>query len=439
MARDPRYDILFEPVKIGPVTAHNRFYQVPHCTGMGIELAADARRHARHEGRGRLGRRLHRILLDPSDVGRHALSALPPLGRRRRARPRADDRGRARARRAGRRRALAWRLRMRSTAISREGRWRRGRSPIARLRSGAGARAWTSRTSATCGAGRATPPQRAVRAGFDIVYVYAGHALSAGAVPVAPLQPAHRRIWRQPREPRAPAARDDRGRRATRSGRQVAVAVRLTVDEFVGPDGMLAEREGARGARPCWASCPISGTSQLGEYHVDARSSRFVKEGAQEPLRRLRQEAHQQAGRRRRPLHLARYDGVADQARHPRHDRRGAALDRRSRSCRRRSRKAGSRTSANASAATSASPANGTGAPIRCTQNPTMGEEWRRGWHPERIAPKTSDDDRAGRRRGPGRARSARARSASAATRCISPRRPTNSAAASSARRSCRA
>jgi dimethylamine/trimethylamine dehydrogenase len=25
------------------------------------------------------------------------------------------------------------------------------------------------------------------------------------------------------------------------------------------------------------------------------------------------------------------------------------------------------------------------GAPIRCTQNPTMGEEWRRGWHPENI------------------------------------------------------
>ena len=28
--------------------------------------------------------------------------------------------------------------------------------------------------------------------------------------------------------------------------------------------------------------------------------------------------------------------------------------------------------------------------PIRCTQNPTMGEEWRRGWHPESIAPKKS-------------------------------------------------
>ena len=29
------YDILFEPVQIGPLTAPNRFYQVPHCTGMG--------------------------------------------------------------------------------------------------------------------------------------------------------------------------------------------------------------------------------------------------------------------------------------------------------------------------------------------------------------------------------------------------------------------
>ncbi|HVI91037.1 MAG TPA: FAD-dependent oxidoreductase, partial [Dongiaceae bacterium] len=30
---------------------------------------------------------------------------------------------------------------------------------------------------------------------------------------------------------------------------------------------------------------------------------------------------------------------------------------------------------------------DGNGVPIRCTQNPTMGEEWRRDWHPEIIAP----------------------------------------------------
>ena len=33
--RDPRYDVLVEPVTIGPKTAPNRFYQVPHCSGMG--------------------------------------------------------------------------------------------------------------------------------------------------------------------------------------------------------------------------------------------------------------------------------------------------------------------------------------------------------------------------------------------------------------------
>jgi dimethylamine/trimethylamine dehydrogenase len=30
--------------------------------------------------------------------------------------------------------------------------------------------------------------------------------------------------------------------------------------------------------------------------------------------------------------------------------------------------------------------------PIRCTQNPTMGEEWRKGWHPERIPQRTGED-----------------------------------------------
>ena len=45
--RDPRYDILFEPVRIGPVEAKNRFYQVPHCNGGGYRdpsAAAEMRR-----------------------------------------------------------------------------------------------------------------------------------------------------------------------------------------------------------------------------------------------------------------------------------------------------------------------------------------------------------------------------------------------------------
>jgi dimethylamine/trimethylamine dehydrogenase len=35
MPRDPRHDILFEPIRIGPKSLKNRFYQVPQCTGAG--------------------------------------------------------------------------------------------------------------------------------------------------------------------------------------------------------------------------------------------------------------------------------------------------------------------------------------------------------------------------------------------------------------------
>ncbi|WP_054309230.1 NAD(P)-binding protein [Mesorhizobium sp. 1M-11] len=50
--RDPRYDILFEPMKIGPVTAKNRFYQVPHCNGGGYRdpSAAAEMRRTKSEG-----------------------------------------------------------------------------------------------------------------------------------------------------------------------------------------------------------------------------------------------------------------------------------------------------------------------------------------------------------------------------------------------------
>jgi dimethylamine/trimethylamine dehydrogenase len=37
MARNPKHDILFEPIKIGPKTMKNRFYQIPHCNGFGSE------------------------------------------------------------------------------------------------------------------------------------------------------------------------------------------------------------------------------------------------------------------------------------------------------------------------------------------------------------------------------------------------------------------
>ena len=58
-SRDPRYDILFDQVAIGPLVARNRFFQVPHCNGMGYREPRGASCHAEDEGGGRLGRRLH--------------------------------------------------------------------------------------------------------------------------------------------------------------------------------------------------------------------------------------------------------------------------------------------------------------------------------------------------------------------------------------------
>jgi len=37
MPRDPRHDILFEPVRIGPKTMRNRFYKTPHCSSFGSD------------------------------------------------------------------------------------------------------------------------------------------------------------------------------------------------------------------------------------------------------------------------------------------------------------------------------------------------------------------------------------------------------------------
>lgn len=52
MPRDPRYDPLFQPIRIGPKTLKNRFFQVPQCTGAGIQRpgANAAHREVKAEG-----------------------------------------------------------------------------------------------------------------------------------------------------------------------------------------------------------------------------------------------------------------------------------------------------------------------------------------------------------------------------------------------------
>ena len=61
------YDVLFEPVRIGPKVAPNRFYQVPHCNGLGHLRPAALAAMRGIKAEGGWGRRVHRGGGDPPD------------------------------------------------------------------------------------------------------------------------------------------------------------------------------------------------------------------------------------------------------------------------------------------------------------------------------------------------------------------------------------
>ncbi len=168
-----------------------------------------------HEGRGRLGRRLHRVLRDQPRLRRDALHLRAALGRRRRAGARRHVRAGARARRAGGLRAPSF---------------GRPLAPSAVPPTGSGSLAAHVRLPArrSEGDGEVGHPPHAGRLGGGGAARALGRLrhrlrvrrsqLSADAVPVALLQQAHGRVRWRPRESCPLLARDARGR--SRGGRR---------------------------------------------------------------------------------------------------------------------------------------------------------------------------------------------------------------------------
>jgi len=387
MPRDPRYDILFEPVRIGPKTAKNRFYQVPHCSGMGWAWPQTlaAMRGMKAEG-GWAVVNTEYCSIHPSsddtpypycrlwsddDIPAHALMT---------------EAVHAQGGLAG---VELWHGGHHTiNRFSREGLIAAGHQP------GFGydpvqARPMDKEDIRNLRRWQSEAAKRAVRAGFDIVYVYAGHGY-------LPAQFLSRRTNQRGDE--YGGSLENRARLLkemildTREaiGPDVALAVRLMVDEFHGPEGITSEREG-REAIEMLGELPDLWDVQLGHYEIDSRSSRFVKEGAQEPyvafVKTVTSKPVVGVGRFTSP------DAMVSQIRRGILDFIGAArpsiadpflpkkieegrLDD-IREC----------IGCNVCIAS-----NGVGVPLRCTQNPTMGEEWRRGWHPEIIAPRDSDE-----------------------------------------------
>ena len=161
--------------------------------------------------------------------------------------------------------------------------------------------------------------------------------------------------------------------------------MRLAVDELLGEDGLSYDREG-RDILAALADEPDLWDVNLADWSNDSQTSRFSEEGFQEPyisfVKSMTSKPVVGVGRYTSPDTMARVigKGVLDfigAARPsisdpflPNKIRDGRIDD--IREC----------IGCNICVA-----GDRTRVPIRCTQNPTMGEEWRRGWHPETIPP----------------------------------------------------
>jgi dimethylamine/trimethylamine dehydrogenase len=168
-------------------------------------------------------------------------------------------------------------------------------------------------------------------------------------------------------------------------GDTCAVAVRLAVDELHGPEGITSEGEG-REIIEMLAEVPdLWDVNVAGALGNDSRSARFSGEGFQEAnvafVKSLTTKPVVSVGRFTSP------DRMVSQIRRGVQDFIGAArpsiADPFLPMKIREGREDEIRECIGCNICRAA---NNEGVGLRCTQNPTMGEEWRRGWHPERIA-----------------------------------------------------
>jgi len=167
------------------------------------------------------------------------------------------------------------------------------------------------------------------------------------------------------------------------------VAVRFAADERIGEDGVPIEGE-RREMLALMAELPDLWDINIADYTLEMGASRFAKEGALEPYMRFVRAVTTKpvvtVGRFTSPDTMARMvkSGIIDLIGAARPSIADPFLPRKIEE----GRPEDIRECIGCNVCYSG---DSLALPIRCTQNPTMGEEWRRGWHPERIAAKTSD------------------------------------------------
>ncbi len=388
MTRDPRYDVLFEPVQIGPVRTPNRFYQVPHCNGMGFQYPSSMAemRGIKAEGgwgvvcteeteishTSELSSYLEMRMWDDADI--------PILARM-------VEKVKAHGALAGI--EPAHHGTGGSNNYSREIPMGVSARPVDHFEP-VQVRAMDKADIREFRKMHVDAALRAKRAGFDIVYVYAGHDMTTLMHFLSRTRNDRADEYGGSLENRVRLLREVITDTKEAIGDTCAVAIRFAVDEMLGEDGRTSAGEG-REIVEMLAELPDLWDVNVSGWENDSATSRFSEEGYQTDyisfVKSLTTKPVVGVGRLTSPdlmvslirkgvldLIGAARPSIADPFL-PKKVEEGRIED--IREC---------------IGCNICVTADFMRVPMRCTQNPTMGEEWRRGWHPERIPPKSNDD-----------------------------------------------
>ncbi|MEM9100472.1 MAG: FAD-dependent oxidoreductase, partial [Pseudomonadota bacterium] len=229
---------------------------------------------------------------------------------------------------------------------------------------------------------------RAREAGYDIVYVYATHGYLLSHF-LNPVMNTRGDEYGGSLQNRTRLVRELIEETKEAVGDRCAVAVRFACDEKIVEDGVpeFGER---KEMFAMMADLPDLWDINVADYDLEMGSSRFVKEGALEAYMRdfkaMTSKPVVTVGRFTSPDTMVRQikQGVVDLIGAARPSIADPFLPKKIeegrlweiREC---------------IGCNICYSGDSLGVPVRCTQNPTMGEEWRKGWHPEKMQPKRSD------------------------------------------------
>ena len=390
--RDPRYDVLFEPVRLGPKVARNRFFQVPHCNGMGHRhpSALAEMRGVKAEGgwavvcteeveihhTSALDGAVEGRLWDDADIPSHA---------------RMTERVRAHGGLAGIELAHSGlnspnfysRVSPMGPSVRPVTCWSPSVGREMSLADIADMREW-----------HRSAVRRSLVAGYDLVYVYAAHGLTLLQQFLSPRFNARTDEYGGSLENRVRLLREVLQDTAEICEGKAAVACRIVVDELIGGAGPgrsaglgRSEMEDVFGLI---GEIPDVWDLMVGEWDFDSSTSRFEQEGYSEPFvhgfKQLTSKPVVVVGRYTSPDTMVRLinQGITDFIGAARPSIADPFLPNKIEE----GRLADIRECIGCNVCVTG---DWLSVPIRCTQNASMGEEWRRGWHPERIAPKPPD------------------------------------------------